>query len=115
MGVDTKSKKTLEALLQQDPEVPMEDFTFDASEVIKEVKELKPGFEERVKELKIAEQKDVFEHTTLVQDLLHEKAVAEKTLKDAETSKATAMETIGTSSKELTSTTAQMTDDQAYL
>merc|ERR1719159_1464972 len=102
MGVDTKSKKTLEALLQQDPEVPMEDFTFDASEVIKEVKELKPGFEERVKELKIAEQKMVFEHTTLVQDLLHEKSVAEKALADAEKQKAEAMQTIGSSNTQLT-------------
>merc|ERR1719443_1242084 len=115
LGLQTKHRKSIDSLLQQDPEVPMEDFTFDAAEVIKEVKELKPGFEERVKELKIAEQNEVFEHTTIVQDLTHAKKMAEKTLADAESRKAEAMKTIASSQQSLTATTAQMTDDQAYL
>merc|ERR1719456_592856 len=115
MGLTPKTSKAMTALLQQDPEVPMEDFTFDATEVIKEVKELKPGFEGKAKELKIAEQKMVFEHTTLVQDLMHEKTTAEKALADAEKRKAEAMKTIASSQQQLTSTDAQMMDDQAYL
>merc|ERR1719191_1875708 len=115
LGLESKHRKSIDALLQQDPEVPMEDYTFDATEVIKEVKELKPGFEGKAKELKIAEQKMVFEHTTLVQDLMHEKTTAEKALADAEKRKAEAMKTIGSSSSQLTSTDAQMMDDQGYL
>ena len=51
----------------------MKDFAFDASEVIKEVKELKPGFEGRIKELKLAESKRVFEHSSVMQALTEEK------------------------------------------
>merc|ERR1719164_167050 len=115
MGVETQHQRALESLLQQDPEVPMEDFTFDASEVIKEVKELKPGFEGRIKELKLAESKSVFEHTSVMQALTDEKKAAEKSLAEAEKNKASAMETIASSQQQLTTTDAQMRDDQTYL
>jgi len=115
LGLESKHRKAVDALLQQDPEVPMEDFTFDATEVIKEVKELKPGFEGRIKELKLAESKSVFEHTSVMQALTDEKKAAEKTLAEAEKMKAEAMKTIADSQQQLTTTSAQMTDDQAYL
>merc|ERR1719164_152916 len=107
MGVESKHRKSVDALLQQDPEVPMEDFTFDASEVIKEVKELKPGFEGRIKELKLAESKSVFEHTSVMQALTDEKKAAEKSLAEAEKNKASAMETIASSQQQLTTTDAR--------
>merc|ERR1719372_28111 len=109
LGLSNAKRKTITALLQQEPGVPMEDFHFDATEVIKEVKELKPGFEGRVKELKLLESKNQFEFTTVVQDLLAEKDKAEKTLRDTESLKAAAMEKIAVSSQQLTSSTAQMT------
>merc|ERR1719473_1711768 len=115
LGLESKHRKSVDALLQQDPEVPMEDFTFDASEVIKEVKELKPGFEGRIKELKLAESKSVFEHTSVMQALTDEKKAAEKSLAEAEKNKASAMETIASSQQQLTTTDAQMRDDQTYL
>merc|ERR1719165_61513 len=115
LGLSTKHTKSVNALIQQDPEVPMEDFTFDASEVIKEVKELKPGFEGRIKELKLAESKSVFEHTSVMQALTDEKKAAEKSLAEAEKNKASAMETIASSQQQLTTTDAQMRDDQTYL
>merc|ERR1719478_1744724 len=87
LGLESKHRKSVDALLQQDPEVPMEDFTFDATEVIKE--------------LKLAESKSVFEHTSVMQALTDEKKAAEKTLAEAQ--------------QQLTTTSAQMTDDQAYL
>merc|ERR1719230_1617178 len=115
LGLESKHRKSVDALLQQDPEVPMEDFTFDASEVIKEVKELKPGFEGRIKELKLAESKSVFEHTSVMQALTDEKKAAEKSLAEAQKNKASAMETIASSQQQLTTTDAQMRDDQTYL
>merc|ERR1719408_1166298 len=107
LGLETKHRKGMDALLQQEPGVPMEDFHFDATEVIKEVKELKPGFEERVKELKLMESKNQFEYTTVMQDLLHQKKEAEKTLADSEKLKAADMEKIASSQAQLTSSTAQ--------
>merc|ERR1719473_438587 len=115
LGLETKHRKSIDSLLQQDPEVPMEDFTFDASEVIKEVKELKPGFEGRIKELKLAESKSVFEHTSVMQALTDDKKAAEKSLAEAQKNKASAMETIASSQQQLTTTDAQMRDDQTYL
>merc|ERR1719247_357491 len=58
LGLETKHRQSIDALLQQEPGVPMEDFHFDATEVIKEVKELKPGFEGKAKDLKVQEAKD---------------------------------------------------------
>merc|ERR1719473_1793954 len=115
LGLQTKRRNSIDALLQQDPEVPMEDFHFDASEVIKEVKELKPGFEEQAKQLKLTESKNVYEYTSMVQAKIAEKKAAEKTLAETSALKAKATETISSSQQQLTSTTAQMTDDQAYL
>merc|ERR1719393_413919 len=97
LGLETKHRKSIDSLLQQDPEVPMEDFTFDAAEVIKEVKELKPGFEGRINELKLAESKSVFEHTSVMQALTDKKKAAEKSLAEAQKNKASAMETIASS------------------
>merc|ERR1719450_731396 len=83
MGVAQAKSKTLAVLLQQEPGVPMEDFSFDATEVIKEVKSLKPGFEGKAKDLKVQEAKDHGEHTLLMQSLIDEKKAAEKSLGDA--------------------------------
>merc|ERR1719387_2797617 len=115
MGLAPKHTKLMTALLQQDPEVPMEDFAFDATEVIKTVKELKPGFEGKAKDLKVAEAKTNGEHMLVMQALTDEKKKAEKLLGDATKIKATDMEGIAKASAELTSVSATMTDDQAYL
>merc|ERR1719450_293699 len=92
MGLTSKISAAMTALLQQDPEVPMEDFAFD------------------VTELKING-----EHTLLMQKLIDEKKAGEKLLADANKIKAEDMKKIAESQQQLTATTAQMTDDQAYL
>merc|ERR1719387_2276970 len=115
MGLAPKHTKLMTALLQQDPEVPMEDFAFDATEVIKTVKELKPGFEGKAKDLKVAEAKTNGEHMLVMQALTDEKKKAEKLLGDATKIKAEDMEKIAKAQAELTAVSATMTDDQAYL
>merc|ERR1719387_1548092 len=115
MGLAPKHTKMMTALLQQEPGVPMEDFAFDATEVIKTVKELKPGFEGKAKDLKVQEAKDNGEHTLLMQALTDEKKKAEKALEDATKAKADDMKKISESQLELTGTSAQMMDDQTYL
>merc|ERR1719267_336852 len=106
MGLAPQSK-TLTALLEQEPGVPMEDFTFDASEVIKEVKSLKPGFEGKAKDLKVQEAKDVGEHTLIMQALIDEKKAAEKSLADAKKRLDEDMKGIAAAQMELSSTSAQ--------
>merc|ERR1719408_1000666 len=115
MGLAPKKSRSLAAFLQQEPGVPMEDFTFDATEVIKEVKSLKPGFEGKAKDLKVQEAKDHGEHTLIMQALLDEKKAAEKSLGDAKKRLDEDMKGIASSQADLTATSAQMMDDQAYL
>merc|ERR1719498_1365982 len=115
LGLAPKKSKQLTALLQQEPGVPMEDFSFDATEVIKTVKELKPGFEGKAKDLKVQEAKDHGEHTLLMQALIDEKKAAEKSLGDAKKRLDEDMKGISTSQAELTATNAQLMDDQSYL
>merc|ERR1719456_1433960 len=107
MGLTPKHSKTLTALLEQDPEVPMEDFAFDATEVIKEVKSLKPGFEGKAKDLKVEEAKAVGAHTLIMQALIDEKKKAEKLLADASKIKAEDMKKIAESQTQLTQSTAE--------
>merc|ERR1719335_812871 len=115
MGLAPKKSKSLVAFLQQEPGVPMEDFSFDATEVIKEVKSLKPGFEGKAKDLKVQEAKDNGEHTLIMQALIDEKKAAEKSLADAKKRLDEDMKGIAAAQMELSSTSAQMMDDQAYL
>merc|ERR1719463_836460 len=115
MGLAPRISKTMTDFLQQDPEVPTEDFSFDATEVIKTVKELKPGFEGKATELKMAERKQKFEHDLSLQKLFDEKKSGEKLLADASKIKAEDMKKMAESQQQLTAFAAQMTDDQAYL
>ena len=93
----------------------MEGVAFGATEVFKTVKELKPSFEGKAKELKVAELKTNGEHTLLMQKLTDEKKAREKLLADANKIKAEDMQKIAESQQQLTATTARMTDDEAYL
>merc|ERR1719421_1227687 len=116
LGLEHRQHSTsVEAMLEQDPEGPTEDFTFDATEIIKEVKELKPGFEGRIQELRVAEIKSVHAHTMVMQQLGDEKKIAEKTLTDAESKKAAASEKIAKGQGDLTLTNGMLSDDRTYL
>merc|ERR1719453_652701 len=59
MGHSPKSQKALSALLQQDPEVPMEDFTFHSEEIISMIEGLQSDFKTKLSEVKIEETKAV--------------------------------------------------------
>jgi hypothetical protein len=112
MGLNPKHGRGVQALLQEPVDDGME---FDAGEVIKEVKNLKPGFEERVDELRAAELKMRYQHTLVMQKLIDEKKVAEQTMRNAEEKKGEAMKKIATNQADLTLTQGMLTDDQSYL
>ena len=48
MGHSPKHQKALAALLQQDPEVPMEDFTFHSEEIISTIEGLQSDFKTKL-------------------------------------------------------------------
>merc|ERR1719478_1508596 len=115
MGHSPKHQKALAALLQQDPEVPMEDFTFHSEEIISMIEGLQSDFKTKLSEVKIEETKAVSDFDLQMQADTDERAAAAKELKDTTELKAEKMEAIAASSKELTETSATLTDDQNYL
>merc|ERR1719301_215200 len=116
MGHSPKHHQALAALLQQDqPEVPMEDFTFHSEEIISMIEGLQSDFKTKLSEVKIEETKAVSDFDLQMQADTDERAAAAKELKDTNELKAEKMEAIAASSKELTGTSATLTDDQNYL
>merc|ERR1719243_352399 len=115
MGHSPKTQQSLAALLQQDPEVPMEDFTFHSEEIISMIEGLQSDFKTKLSEVKIEETKAVSDFDLQLQADTDERAAAAKELKDTTELKAEKMEAIAASSKELTETSATLTDDQNYL
>merc|ERR1719453_1915250 len=116
MGHSPKHNQALAALLQQDqPEVPMEDFTFHSEEIISTIEGLQSDFKTKLSEVKIEETKAVSDFDLQLQADTDERAAAAKELKDTTELKAVKMEAIAASSKELTETSATLTDDQNYL
>merc|ERR1719456_725067 len=115
MGHGPKNQMALSALLQQDPEVPMEDFTFHSEEIISMIEGLQSDFKTKLSEVKIEETKAVSDFDLQLQADTDERAAAAKELKDTTELKAEKMEAIAASSKELMETSATLTDDQNYL
>jgi len=115
MGHSPKNQQALASLLQQDPEVPMEDFTFHSEEIISMIEGLQSDFKTKLSEVKIEETKAVSDFDLQMQADTDERAAAAKELKDTNELKAEKMEAIAASSKELTETSATLTDDQNYL
>merc|ERR1719235_367077 len=115
MGHSPKHQRSLAALLQQDPEVPMQDYNFHSAEIVSTIEGLVDDFKAKISEVKIDETKKVSEYDLQFQADTDERAAAAKSLKDANALKATKMEEIAANSKDLTTTQAQLTDDQNYL
>jgi len=76
---------------------------------------LQSDFKSKLSEVKIEETKAVSAFDLQLQADTDERAAAAKELKDTNELKAEKMEAIAASSKELTETSATLTDDQAYL
>merc|ERR1719162_2453623 len=61
MGHSPKNQRALTALLQQ-PEVPMEDFTFHSEEIVSMIEGLQSDFKTKLSEVRIEETKKVSDH-----------------------------------------------------
>merc|ERR1719333_924780 len=114
MGHSPKHQRALAALLQQEPEVPMQDYNFHSEEIVKMIEGLVDDFKAKISEVKIDETKKVSEYDLQMQADTDEREAAAKELKDANELKAEKMEAIAANSKDLTATQAQLTDDQNY-
>ena len=98
MGHTPRHQQALSALLQQDPEVPMEDFTFHSEEIISTIEGLQSDFKAKLSEVKIEETKKVADYDLQLQADTDERAAAAKELKDTNELKAQTMEALAASS-----------------
>merc|ERR1740133_9213 len=114
MGHSPKNQMALAALLQQ-PEVPMQDFTFHSEEIVSMIEGLQSDFKTKLSEVRIEETKAVSDFDLQMQADTNERDAAAKELKDTNKLKAEKMQAMAASSKELTETSATLTDDQNYL
>merc|ERR1719261_1423265 len=92
MGHSPKHQRALAALLQQDPEVPMQDYNFHSAEIVTTIEGLVDDFKTKISEVKIDETKKVSEYDLQFQADTDERDAAAKALKDANEKKAEKME-----------------------
>jgi predicted nucleic acid-binding Zn-ribbon protein len=115
LGVGTpKSIKAVSSLLQQ-PEVPMEDYSFHSEEIISLLEDLKKDFVSTKNELDAAEVKSVAAHDAFMQEKTSAKKDAELDLDKIKKKKAAVVAEIASKSGELTTVSATLLDDQEYM
>merc|ERR1719421_20475 len=94
LGHSPKHQRALAALLQQEPEVPMQDYNFHSEEIVSMIEGLVNDFKEKLSEVKIEETKKVSDYDMQMQADTMEREAAAKELKDANELKAQKMENI---------------------
>merc|ERR1719281_1308227 len=109
-----KSVKAVSALLQQ-PEVPMEDYTFHSEHIIEILEDLKKDFVDTKNQIDAEEVKSVAAHDAFMQGKTSEKKNAETSLDKAKKAKAATISEIESKMGELTTVSATLLDDQEYL
>merc|ERR1719387_2577433 len=115
LGVSNpKSVKAVTSLLQQ-PEVPMEDYSFHSESIIQILEDLKKDFTSTKSFLDAEEVKSVAEHDALMQSKTSMKKAAEGDLDAAKKGKAATIAEIESKMGELTTVSATLLDDQEYL
>merc|ERR1719265_2064066 len=115
LGVSNpKSIQAVTSLLQQ-PEVPMEDYTFHSEHIIEILEDLKKDFTDTKNQLDAEEVKSVAAHDAFMQGKTTEKKNAETSLDKAKKAKAATIAEIESKMGELTTVSATLLDDQEYL
>jgi septal ring factor EnvC (AmiA/AmiB activator) len=115
LGVSNpKSIQAVTSLLQQ-PEVPMEDYTFHSEHIIEILEDLKKDFVDTKNQIDAEEVKSVAAHDAFMQGKTSEKKAAELSLDKAKKAKAATIAAIEEKMGELTTVSATLLDDQEYL
>merc|ERR1719191_2616763 len=115
LGVSSpKSIKAVTSLIQQ-PEVPMEDYSFHSEEIISMLEDLKKDFVSTKNDIDAEEVKSIAAHTAFIQGKTSAKKNAESDLDKAKKEKSAVVAEIASKSGELTTVSATLLDDQEYL
>lgn len=111
----TQVQQGFVALLQQNPEVEMEDYKFHSSSVIETLEGLKGDFRATKNEVDADEVKSVAEFEALKQEKLDYIKAKNLHLDESRASKEKTSSEISMTTEELTTTAADLLDDQQYL
>lgn len=117
LGIQSASKvqQSFVALLQQDPEVEMEDYKFHSSSVIETLEGLKKDFRATKNTVDQDEVQSVAEFDALKQEKLDYIKAKNLELEEARSSKEKTTSAIAMATEELTTTSADLLDDKQYL
>lgn len=116
VGNSAKVQQTMGFFLQEkQPEVEMEDYKFHSQSVIETLEQLKKDFRKTKNEVDAAEVKSVAEYDALKQEKLDFIKAKNLELEQAKKDKDKTTSEISMNTEELTTTSADLLDDQQYL
>jgi hypothetical protein len=109
------SKGGLSAFLQQGPDVEMENYKFHSSEIIATLEQLQKDFTDKRNEIDEEEVQAASAHDAAMQEKANKIKTLNLDTEDAKGTKAATVKKIGETSQLLTTTAAELLDDQQYL
>jgi len=113
--VSGKSTGPLAAFLQEDPQVPFEDYKFKSNDIISMLEELEKSFKQTKISLDEVETKSVHDSTLLLQNLAAKIKDQNADLEADKGKKADTIAKLNSDSEQLSTTAAQLLDDKQYL
>jgi hypothetical protein len=109
------TKRTSMVFLQQNPDVPMEDYKFHSDDIIATLEKLLDDFRAEKVEIDEEEVKAVAAHEAYMQEKTDFVKITNKNLDDAKKAREEKNEEIAAASEELSTVSATLLDDQQYL
>jgi hypothetical protein len=110
-----ETQRVAAMFLQQDPEVPMEDYKFKSGSVIETLEKLQDDFRAQKNELDAAEVKSVAEHDAFMQEKGDFVKAKNNALDDTKKEKDKTAQSIALNTEQLTTVSADLLDNQQYL
>merc|ERR1719420_350604 len=111
----TMAQRAVAMLLQETPEVPMQDYDFHSDGIIATLEKLLKDFGNEKAEIDAAEVKSVAEHDAFMQEKTDFVKRKNAELEDTKKAKSETQEEIASTSAALTTVAAVLLDDQEYL
>lgn len=108
-------KGGLSGFLQQGPDVEMENYKFHSSEIIATLEQLQKDFTDKRNEIDEEEVRAASAHDAAMQEKANKIKTLNLDMEDAKGTKAAKVKKIGEASQLLTTTSAELLDDQQYL
>jgi len=117
LGLEDSAKiqRNVGFFLQQNPEVPMENYKFHGDSVITTLEDLQKAFRKQKQDLDKAEVTSVSEHNSFMQEKTDLNTAKNKNLEDDKEKRQKKIADIARASAELTVVSADLLDDKQYL